>query len=97
MNNVRLAFGKHSLIYFMLDSATNLQGKQVINMMACGLSSFFLEHFMMELCKESAANLLEKLLNCKLRLLESIRQSAPRFVLSQDVEMFDNSDVEVVE
>jgi hypothetical protein len=72
MNDVLLTLGKHSLICFTLDGATNLQGKQVINMMACGLKLFFLEHFMMELCKKSAANLLEKLLNCKLHLLKSI-------------------------
>jgi hypothetical protein len=73
MNDVLLAFNKHSLICFSLDDATNLQGKQVINMMACGPKSFILEHFMMELCRESAANLLEKLLNYKLCLLRSIR------------------------
>ncbi|CAK9270788.1 unnamed protein product [Sphagnum jensenii] len=61
MNDVLLALGKHSLIYFTLDNATNLQGKQVINMMACGPKPFFLEHFTMELRKESAANLLQKL------------------------------------
>ncbi len=96
MNDVLLALSKHSLICFMLDSATNLQGKQVINMMACGPKPFFLEHFTMELHKESTTNLLEKL-NCKLRLLGSIHQPAPGFVLSRDVEMFDDSDVEVVE
>ncbi len=65
--------------------------------MACGLKPFFLEHFTMELHTESAANLLEKLLNCKLRVLGSIRQSTLGFMLSKDVEMFDDIDVEVVE
>jgi hypothetical protein len=97
MNDVLLALGKHSLIYFTLDDATNLQRKQVINMMACGPKPFFLEHFTMELRKENAANLLDKLLNCKLRLLGLIHQPTPGFVLSRDVEMFDNSNVEVVE
>jgi hypothetical protein len=97
MNDVLLAFNKHSLICFTLDDATNLQGKQIINMMACGPKPFFLEHFTMELRRESTANVLEKLLNCKLRLLESIHQPAPGFVLSRDVRMFDNNDVEVVE
>ncbi|CAK9207872.1 unnamed protein product [Sphagnum troendelagicum] len=64
MNDVLLALSKHSLICFTLDNATNLQGKQVINMMACGPKPFFLEHFTMELRRESVANLLEKLLNC---------------------------------
>ncbi len=95
MNNVLVAFGKHLLIYFTLNSATNLHGKQVINMMACGPKSFFLEHFTMELRKESTANLLEKLLNYKLHLLRSIRKPPPNFVPSRDVEMFDDSDVEV--
>jgi hypothetical protein len=73
MNDVLLALDKHSLICFMLDGATNLQGKQVINMMACGPKPFFLEHFKMELHRESVANMLEKLLNCRLCLLGSIR------------------------
>jgi hypothetical protein len=115
MNDVMFALSKHSLICFTLDSATNLQGKQVINMMACGPKPFFLEHFTMELRKEnvanllekllncklhllgSVANLLEKLLNCKLHLLGSIHQLAPSFVLSRDVIMFDDNDVEMVE
>jgi hypothetical protein len=87
MNNVLLALDKHSFICFTLDGATNLQGKQVINMMACGPKPFFLEHFTMELRRESAANLLEKLLNCKLCLLGSIRQPALGFVLSRDVKL----------
>jgi len=73
MNDVLLTLGKHSLICFTLDGATNLMGKQVINMMAYGPKSFFLEHFTMELRKESVANMLEKLLNYKLRLRELIR------------------------
>jgi peroxiredoxin family protein len=48
MNDVSLALGKHSFICFTLDGATNLQGKQVINMMTCGPKPFFLEHFTME-------------------------------------------------
>jgi len=97
MNDVLLAFGKHSLICFTLDGATNLLGKQVINMMACGPKPFFLEHFTMELRTESATNLLKKLLNCKLRLLGLICQLAPGFVLSRDGKMFDDNNIEVVE
>jgi hypothetical protein len=77
MNDVLLVLGKQQLICLTLDGATNIQGKQVINMMACGPKAFFLEHFTMELRRESAANLLEKLMDCKLRLLGSIRQPAP--------------------
>jgi hypothetical protein len=40
---------------------------------------------------------LEKLLTCKLHLLELICQPAPGFVLSKDVGMFDDNDIEVVE
>ncbi|RHY22795.1 hypothetical protein DYB32_009393 [Aphanomyces invadans] len=58
--------------------------------MACGPKPFFLEHFTMELRRESAANLLEKLLNCKLRLLGSIRKPAPGFVLTTDEEDVEN-------
>jgi hypothetical protein len=81
MNEVLLVLGKHPMICFTLDGATNLLGKQVINMMACGPKAYFLEHFTMELRRESAANLLEKLLDCKLRLLGSIRQPAPGYSL----------------
>jgi hypothetical protein len=96
MNNVLLALGKHSLISFTLDGATNVQGKHVINMMACGPKLFFLEHFTMELGRESKANLLEKLLDCKRGLLGSVRQPAPGFVPSRGVKMIDDNDVEVV-
>ncbi len=96
MNNVLFVLGKHSLICFTLDGATNLQRKQVINMMACGPMPLFLKHFTMELHTKSAANLLEKLLNCKLRLFGSIRWPIPGFVLSRDFGMFDNNDVEMV-
>jgi hypothetical protein len=49
-------------------------------MMACGPMAFFLEHFSMELRRESAENLYEKLINCKRRLLLTIRELAPGFV-----------------
>lgn len=77
MNEVLIVLGKQPQICFTLDGATNLQGKQVINMMACVPKAYFLEHFTMELQRESAVNLLDKLLDCKLRLLTSIRSPAP--------------------
>jgi hypothetical protein len=55
MNEVLIVLGKQPLICFTLDGATNLQGKQVINMMACVPKAYFLEQ-----------NLLDKLLDCKL-------------------------------
>jgi hypothetical protein len=64
-----------SMICLTLDGATNVQGKQVINMMACGPIAFFLEHFTMELRRESAVNLYEKLIDCKRRLLQRERRS----------------------
>ena len=85
MNEVLLSLGKHPLICFTLDGPTNLQGKQIINMMACVPKAYFLEYFTMQLRRESAANLLEKLLDCKLRLLGSIRMPAPGYILSRDV------------
>lgn len=86
MNKVLLSLGKQQLICFTLDGATNLQGKQIINMMACiPAKAFFLEHFTMVLRRESAANLLEKLFDCKLQLLGSIRVPAPGFSLSRDI------------
>ncbi len=33
------------MICLTLDGATNVHGKQIINLMACGLMAFFLEHF----------------------------------------------------
>jgi hypothetical protein len=45
MNEVPLLHGKHCLTCFTLDVATNLQGKQIINMLACVPKAFFLEHF----------------------------------------------------
>jgi hypothetical protein len=84
MNEVLVALGKQPLICFTLDGATNLQGKQVINMMACLPKAYFLEHFTMKLRRESVANLLKKLLDCKLWLLSSIRKPAPGCTLSRD-------------
>ncbi len=81
MNDVLLVLGKQPLICLTLDGTTNIQGKQVINMTACGPKAYFLEHFTMELRRESAANLLNKLMDSKLCLLESIRQPAPGFTL----------------
>ncbi len=52
---------------------TNIMGKQVINVMACGPLPLFLEHIKFELRRETAANLREKILDVKLRLLSSIR------------------------
>jgi hypothetical protein len=67
------------MIYMTLDGATNIQGKQVINMMACGSMAFFLEHFTMELRRESADNLYHKLMDYKCRLLLTIRNLTPEF------------------
>ena len=89
MSDVLTVLGKHQLICFTLDGATNLRGKQIINMMACVPNAFFLEHF----TRESAANLLEKLLNCKLRLLTcSIREPAHGCRLSRMPDALPNDD-----
>jgi hypothetical protein len=90
MNEVLLSLGKHPLICFTLDGATNLQGKQVINMMACVPKAYFLEHFTMQLRRESAVNLLEKLLDCKLRLLGSICAPVPGYSLSRNLIVIGN-------
>jgi hypothetical protein len=68
------------MICLTLDGATNVQGKQIINMMACGRMAFFLEHFSMELRQESAENMYEKLIDYKRRLLFTIHELAPGFV-----------------
>ena len=96
MNEVLLSIGKHPLVCFTLDGATNMQGKQVINMMACVPKAYFLEHFTMQLRRESATNLLEKLLDCKLRLLGSIRTPAPGYYLSRQVILIGDVDNDIV-
>ncbi len=73
------------MICLTLDGATNIQGKQVINMMACGPMGFFLEHFTMELRRESADNLYCKLMDCKRRLLLTIRNLALEFQPTLDL------------
>ncbi len=73
------------MICLTLDGATNIQGKQVINMMACGPMGFFLKHFTVELRRESADNLYYKLMDCKCRLLLTIRNLAPMFQLALDL------------
>ncbi len=76
------------MICLTLDGTTNVQGKQIINLMACGPMAFFLEHFSMELRRKSAKNLYEKLIDCKRRLLLTIHELAPGFIshlVSSDV------------
>ena len=63
---------KFQTICLTLDGATNQAGKQVLNMMAAGPEAFFLEHFQMNLQRESAANLLAKLEDSKRRLSTSL-------------------------
>ncbi|CAM6070616.1 unnamed protein product [Sphagnum tenellum] len=92
MDEVLGVIRQQRLICFTLDGATDVQGKQVINMMACGPIAFFLEHFTMELRRESASNLLEKLLSAKLRLLNCIQDPAPGFILASG-----EGNVEIVE
>jgi hypothetical protein len=56
--------------------------------MACGPMAFFLEHFSMELRRKSAENLYEKLIDCKRRLLLTIRELTLGFIshlVSSDV------------
>ncbi len=68
------------MICLTLDGATNVQGKQIINLMACGPMAIFLEHFSMELRRESVENLYKKLIDCKCCLLLTIRELAPGFI-----------------
>jgi hypothetical protein len=84
------------MICMTLDGATNIQGKQVINMMACGLMAFFLEHFTMELRRESADNLYRKLMDCKRRLFLTIRNLAPGFQPALDLTGDFDSDDDVL-
>ena len=60
MNDIILELGKFSLIFFTLDGATNVQGKEVIFQLSCGPRPFFIELLSMELSRESTDNLLKK-------------------------------------
>ncbi len=73
------------MICMTLDGATNIQGKQVINMMAYDPMALFLEHFTMELRRESVDNLYRKLMDYKRHLLLTIRNLAPGFQLALDL------------
>jgi hypothetical protein len=84
------------MICLTLDGATNIQGKQVINMMACDPMAFFLEHFTMELRRESVDNLYCKLMDCKRRLLLIIRNLAPGFQPALDLTGDSDSDDNVL-
>jgi hypothetical protein len=54
-----------------LDGATNKAGKQVLNMMAAVPAAYFLEHFQMDLQRESSDDLV-KLLDSRANLLVSL-------------------------
>ena len=94
MKEVLLSISKHHFICFTLDGATNLQWKQILNiMMAYVPNSFFLEHFTKQLRRESATNLLEKLPDCKLQLLGSVCAPAPGYSMSRERLVIDNGDI----
>jgi hypothetical protein len=50
---------KCSDVCISLDGATKIKGKQILNLMACGLVDYFFYHFAIELRRESADNLLK--------------------------------------
>jgi hypothetical protein len=50
---------KCSDVCMSLDGATKIKGKQILNLMACGLVDNFFDHFAIELRRESADNLLK--------------------------------------
>jgi hypothetical protein len=101
MHEVLRRITQWNLICITLDGATNVLGKQVINLMACGPLAFFLEHFNMELRRESAAHLFDKLVDCKHRLRASIRQPIDGFSVAptnedDDVELAADGDEDIV-
>ncbi len=55
-----------------LDGTTNRASKQILNIMSAGPAAFFLEHFAMDMQRESADNLLKELLSSKRRLRVSL-------------------------
>lgn len=89
------------MVCMILDGTTNVQGKQVIILMACGPIAFFLEHFTMDLSRESAVNLYANLIDCKRHLLCLIRTVAPGFVVERGLMDLTgencDSDVDVLE
>ncbi|SPQ94387.1 unnamed protein product (mitochondrion) [Plasmodiophora brassicae] len=68
------------LVCITIDGATNVVGKQVLNIMACGPHALFLEHCSMGLLRESSENLLDVLVDAKRRLRAMIRQPLDGFV-----------------
>jgi hypothetical protein len=71
-SDVILAIKEFTTICMTLDGATNKCGKQILNMMGAGPVAYFLEHFQMDLKRESADNLLTKLLTSRSGLLVAL-------------------------
>jgi len=69
-------------ICMTLDGVTNHAGKQVLNMMAAGPLAYFLEHFQMNLQRESSDNLRDRLLDARhrLRISMGLAESEPNSV-----------------
>ena len=65
-----------STICLTIDGATLCTGENVLNMMACRPFAFFLELFRLNLLKESADNLVQKVLTFRHKLQHSIRRSS---------------------
>jgi hypothetical protein len=82
LNKFLLSLGKQQLICYTLDGATNLQGKQIINMMACIPNAFF---GTLHDCSLSGERCSRSGSISKLRLLRSICVPAPGFSLSRDI------------
>jgi hypothetical protein len=71
-SEVVLELEKAVMICVTLDGATNKAGKQVLNMKAAVPTAYFVEHFQMDLLRESSNNLLLKLLASRSNLLVSL-------------------------
>jgi hypothetical protein len=80
--------GKWQVVRMKMDGATNIMGKQVLNLTACGSFAYFRERFVMELRLETSENLLDKLVECKRRLLAMIRDPIDGYALPGTSDIF---------
>ena len=75
---------KTQSICMTLDGATNVMGKQVLNLMACCPKAWFLQHFTMELRRESADELLLKVIEAKNQVMQTLNPTSNEDGLRED-------------
>ena len=86
---------KFPVFCFTLDGATSKAGKQVLNVLACGPMAYFIEHFDMNLQRESSKNLFSKLLSCQKRLRLLMKNAIPESEVQIELDECDDNDDDV--